>query len=776
MKHMQSTILGFPRIGAQRELKRALERYWKGRSSEKDLEETARALRSLHWKHQMEAGIDVLPVNDFSLYDAVLDLTFQLGAVPERYKPLEGESKLRRYFAMARGEKGEGGVTAMEMSKWFDTNYHYIVPEFSKRTSFADLSNAPAEDIKILAEIEEAVEAVKGDVDRLRPVLIGPVTYFALGKCIDDVSSADVFHSLLDSYITLVQRVVGTGVRCIQFDEPLLVTNLDEITKSFYVSAYEKIAQSAANIEIFLATYFGGSAENTELISKLPVHVVHVDLVRGNAHCVQALAKSGKRISLGLIDGRNIWKSNLSQKLSQLSDIVNTHKDGNTPWFVSSSCSLLHSPFDTAHEKKMDGGILRWLSFAMQKLREVALLSLAYNSPDDAAVQSEIQSHTADVKSRTLSDRVHKTSVKERVSSITPDMTKRKSDFEKRKIIQRENLKMPLFPTTTIGSYPQTPTIRKSRADFKKNVIIKTQYDAIMRASIREVVSFQEKIDMDVLVHGEPERNDMVEYFGERFDGYASTENGWVQSYGSRCVKPPIIYGDLTRESPITVEWITYAQSLTKRPMKAMLTGPITILQWSFVRDDQSLRDTALQIALLMRDEVTDLERAGISVIQVDEPAMREGLPLKKHNQANYLKWAVEAFKLSTCSVKDSTQIHTHMCYSEFDDIIQSIAALDADVISMEASRSRMDLLNSFKHFDYPNDIGPGVYDIHSPRIPSTKEIVDLLENAVRHIPKEQLWVNPDCGLKTRVWDEVKPSLANMVEAAKIMREKHAQG
>ena len=773
MKHIQSTILGFPRIGAQRELKRALERYWKGRSSEKDLEETARALRSLHWKCQMEAGIDVLPVNDFSLYDAVLDLTFQLGAVPERYKPLEGESKLRRYFAMARGEKGEDGITAMEMSKWFDTNYHYIVPEFSKRTSFADLSNTPAEDIKVLAEIEEAVEAVEGDADRLRPVLIGPVTYLALGKCIDDISSADVFPSLLDSYITLVQRIVGTGVRCIQFDEPLLVADLDETTKSFYVSAYEKIAQSAANIEIFLATYFGGISENTELISRLPVHVVHVDLVRGNAHCVQALAKSGKRVSLGLIDGRNIWKSNLSQKLSQLSDIVNTHKDGNTPWFASSSCSLLHSPFDTAHEKKMDRDILRWLSFAMQKLREVSLLSLAYNSPDDAAVKSEIQSHTADVKSRTLSDRVHKTSVKERVASITSDMTKRKSDFEKRKSIQRERLKMPLFPTTTIGSYPQTAAIRKSRADFKKHVITKTQYDAIMRKSIREAVSFQEKIDMDVLVHGEPERNDMVEYFGERFDGYASTENGWVQSYGSRCVKPPIIYGDLIRESPITVEWITYAQSLTKRPMKAMLTGPITILQWSFVRDDQSLRDTALQIALLIRDEVTDLERAGISVIQVDEPAMREGLPLKKRNQADYLQWAVEAFKLSTCSVKDSTQIHTHMCYSEFDDIIQSIAALDADVISMEASRSRMDLLNSFKHFDYPNDIGPGVYDIHSPRIPSTKEIVDLLENAARHIPKERLWVNPDCGLKTRAWNEVNNSLANMVEAAKIVREKH---
>ncbi len=773
MKHLYSTILGFPRIGAERELKRILEKYWKGEASEDELFSTAQGLRTLHWQKQVDAGIDVLPVNDFSFYDTVLDLTFQLKAIPKRYEHLQGESPLRQYFAMARGEKGDSAsVTAMEMSKWFDTNYHYIVPEFSAETAFADLSETPAHEIKVLQEIEEAKAVVDGDLSRIRPVLVGPVTYLQLGKCSDGVDTVALFTKLLDSYITLLRRIASTGVTQVQLDEPALITDLDEPTKALYVLAYEKIAQALPKLGVFLATYFDDLHENVELVAKLPVDVVHLDLVRGSTHAVAVLAKAGKRLSLGLVDGRNIWKSDLREKLEQVKSLMSEHKyKEDEPWFVSSSCSLLHCPFDVSYETKIAKEIVQWLAFSLQKLREVSLLSLAYHQEAEG-IQAEIQANAQAAQSRKSSALVHKAAVLERVRAISPEMAQRNSEFAQRRQAQREVFTLPLFPTTTIGSYPQTSAIRKARADFKKNLISEDEYVGAMKQNIEEVVRFQEEVDIDVLVHGEPERNDMVEYFGENFDGFVSTLNGWVQSYGSRCVKPPIIYGDLSRVGAITVDWIRYAQSLTPRPMKGMLTGPITILQWSFVRDDQARSQTAMQIALLIRDEVADLEKAGISVIQVDEPAIREGLPLRKRDHASYLQWSIEAFKVSTCCVQDATQIHTHMCYSEFNEMIESIAALDADVISIEASRSRMDLLNAFKHFQYPNDIGPGVYDIHSPRVPSVQEIVELLEKAMQYIPKEQLWVNPDCGLKTRAWAEVRDSLANVVAAAKILRER----
>ncbi len=771
MKHIYSTILGFPRIGAQRELKRVLEKYWKGEASESDLYRESRSLRAMHWQKQIDAGIDILPVNDFSLYDGVLDLTFQLKAIPKRYEQLGDKSPLRQYFAMARGEKSES-ITAMEMSKWFDTNYHYIVPEFSSETTFADLSETPESEIKILQEIKEAQVVIGDDMNRIRPVIIGPVTYFKLGKCSDDEDILPLFSKMLESYITLLRHVKNAGVIQVQLDEPMLATDLDETTKALYILAYEKIAQAFPQLQIFLATYFDDLHENVELVAKLPVHIVHLDLVRGSEHAVSVLAKAGKRLSLGLIDGRNIWKNDLNATVVRMKKLVSENKnqeDG--PWFISSSCSLLHCPFDVSYEKTIPAEIVQWFSFSLQKLREISILSLAYQE-SSANIEHEIQENSAAVESRKNSTLVHKADVVERIRTVSLEMAQRKSPFSERKIIQKEIFHLPLFPTSTIGSYPQTSDIRKARADLKKNLISEDEYTRAMKKNIEDVVRFQEEVDIDVLVHGEPERNDMVEYFGEHFDGYVSTVNGWVQSYGSRCVKPPIIYGDLSRISPITVEWICYAQSLTKRPMKAMLTGPITILQWSFVRDDQARADTAMQIALLIRDEVMDLEQAGISVVQVDEPAIREGLPLRKRDHASYLQWSIKSFKVATCCVKDETQIHTHMCYSEFNEMIESIAALDADVISIEASRSDMDLLNAFKNFQYPNDIGPGVYDIHSPRVPSVDEIVELLEKAMQYIPKEQIWVNPDCGLKTRAWTEVRMSLANLVAAAKILRKR----
>ncbi|GFR75477.1 5-methyltetrahydropteroyltriglutamate--homocysteine methyltransferase [Elysia marginata] len=697
-------------------------------------------------------------------------MTFELKVIPERYKHLENESPLRRYFAMARGEKGDSNsVTAMKMSKWFDTNYHYIGPEFSSGTTFSDFSN---DDIKVLNEIAEAKQYVGGDMSRIRPVLLGPVTYLLSGKVSDDLKDRfALLPALTKSYLALLKRVADTGVEVVQLDEPALVTDIDDKVKQAYRNIYITIAKELPSLKIFLSTYFGDIYENANLVAELPLDTVHLDLIRGGEESIKTIAESGKNISLGLVDGRNIWKTDIKRKIEQLKRIAGTYK--NTQFYVGSSCSLLHAPMDLSFETKLHSEVANWLAFSVQKLKEIATITKAYNK-GERTVKKELEENKKAIQSRMKSMLVHKAEVKNRVSSVTVDMASRNSEFPIRKKKQKQVLSLPLFPTTTIGSYPQTVEIRKKRAAFRKGDITQEAYISAMKDNIKEVVKFQEDVDIDVLVHGEPERNDMVEYFGENFDGFVSTQNGWVQSYGSRCVKPPIIYGDLTRSKPITIEWISYAQSLTKKVMKAMLTGPITILQWSFVRDDQPRKDTAMQIALTIRDEVTDLENANIKVIQVDEPAIREGLPLRKRDRAEYLDWAVNVFKVSTCGVSDNTQIHTHMCYSEFNEIIASIAALDADVISIEASRSRMQLLDAFKEFEYPNDIGPGVYDIHSPRVPSEEEMIDLMERASKFIPKEQLWINPDCGLKTRSWKEVESSLKFMVKAAKKLREKYS--
>lgn len=759
MKNIKSTILGFPRVGTNRELKKALEAYWKGKVDVSDLVNEAKRLRVQHWNIQKEHELSTVSVNDFSYYDHVLDLSFALGAFPQRYAPLVSGDKLRLYFAMARGEKGDSSsVTAMEMSKWFDTNYHYIVPELNQNTAFA-----LQEDLKVINEIKEA-QAELGSDTELRPVLVGPVTYLLVGKTTDESDVLKLLPNLLDTYVQLLQKIVDTGVTTIQLDEPALSTDISVEVQNAFRNAYQVIAEKVPSLKVFLATYFDDLYENANLVAELPVDTVHIDLVRGKESSIDIIAKAGKNISLGLVDGRNIWKANLAELISKAKNIIAKY---DVDYYVSSSCSLLHSPIDVSGETDLDEDIKSWLSFAVQKIEELAIIANALNGNED---RQALDANANAIKSRQESPKVHKQAVKERVNAVTPQMSQRKSPFNVRIQKQQEKLNLPLFPTTTIGSFPQTPEIRKTRAAFKKGTISAEEYTNAMKKEIKLVVDFQEEVGLDVFVHGEPERNDMVEYFGENFDGFVSTKNGWVQSYGSRCVKPPIIFGDLTREKAITVDWIVYAQSLTQKPMKAMLTGPVTILQWSFVRDDQPRRDTAFQIALLIRDEVKDLEVAGIGVIQVDEPAIREGLPLRKRGHAEYLQWAVETFKISTCGVNDETQMHTHMCYSEFNEIIDSIAALDADAISIEASRSRMELLEAFKTFNYPNGIGPGVYDIHSPRVPSVEEIVQLMTYAKKYVKDELLWVNPDCGLKTRAWEEVRPSLIHMVEAAKQLR------
>lgn len=759
MSNIKSSILGFPRMGSNRELKKALEAYWKGNVSASELASESLRIRSLHWKLQKDKDLSVISVNDFSYYDHVLDLTVALGAIPSRYDSLVSGDQLRLYFAMARGEKGDSNrVTAMSMSKWYDTNYHYIVPELGKDINFK-LANT----LKVLEEIKEA-QAVLGQHTNMRPVLVGPVSYLLLSKSTDDTNPLDLLPKLLETYVLLLAKIAETGVGYVQIDEPHLVTDLSEQEKKAYIQAFEYIANKVPSLKIFLTSYFDSLYENADLVASLPVHAVHIDLVREDGNAISSIAASGKELSLGMIDGRNIWKADLKKIIEKARSLIVAH---NTNYYISTSCSLLHCPMDISEETTLDADICSWLSFAVQKLDELRIIRDALNGKEDSAA---LIANAQAIKSRVESSKVHKQTVKQRVQDITPEMAQRLSSYKERCEKQQKKLHLPKFPTTTIGSFPQTIEIRKTRAAFKKHAISKEEYEKAMKEEIKKVVAFQEEIDLDVLVHGEPERNDMVEYFGENFEGFVSTKNGWVQSYGSRCVKPPIIFGDLTRESAITVKWSSYAQSLTDRPMKGMLTGPVTILQWSFVRDDQPRRDTCMQIALLIRDEVQALEKAGISVIQVDEPALREGLPLRKRNHQEYLKWAVASFKISTCGITDETQLHTHMCYSEFNEIINAIAALDADSISIEASRSRMELLEAFKTFKYPNGIGPGVYDIHSPRVPSTEEIVTLLNYARKYIADELLWVNPDCGLKTRTWEEVKPSLQHLVEAAKQLR------
>lgn len=752
--------LGFPRIGTHRELKMALESFWKGATSEAELMSKAAELRGRHWQLQRQAGIDHIPSNDFSLYDHVLDTIAMVGAVPERYGFSGGEVDLTTYFAMARGRQSGGqDVVAMEMTKWFDTNYHYIVPEFHSGQRFK-LSSS-----KVLKEFEEA--KAKGIVTR--PVILGPVSFLLLGKVRDESDRLDLLDSLLPVYEDVLKRLCADGAEWVQIDEPCLVLDLDQRTKVAYQAAYNKLS-SASSAKIMLTTYFGELGDNLELVSSLPVAGVHVDLVRAPGQ-LEAVAKAlpfNIWLSLGVVDGRNIWKTDL-EAAEKLIHLAAELRGGAAQLVVGPSCSLLHSPVDLVEEKKMSADLKSWMAFATQKLSEIRLLAEA------ARGQKDREAFTTNAKliaSRRASPRIHDPKVKQRMAAISADMASRKSPFGTRISKQQALLGLPLLPTTTIGSFPQTHDVRESRALFKRGDLSKDQYELFLEQKTAEAMQWQDEIGIDVPVHGEFERNDMVEYFGEQLSGFAFTQNGWVQSYGSRCVKPPIIFGDVSRPAPMTVRWSQFAQSKTKKPVKGMLTGPVTILQWSFVRDDQPRSETCRQIALAIRDEVVDLESAGIRIIQIDEPALREGLPLRQSNWKAYLDWAVESFRLCASGVDDATQIHTHMCYSEFNDIIDSIAALDADVISIETSRSAMELLDAFATFKYPNEIGPGVYDIHSPRVPAQGEMEKLLEKALEVLAPEQLWVNPDCGLKTRGWAEVRPALEAMVEAAKSQRAK----
>lgn len=765
---MKTNNLGYPRIGSNRELKKANEQYWSGHITADELLAVGQKIRQQNWQLQHDAGIDLIPSNDFSFYDQVLDLSLTLGVIPEQYKKFsETNSALDLYFAMARGSQKEGqDVVAMEMTKWFDTNYHYIVPEFTKNQEFQLFSE------KIINEFKEAKEAGF----TTKPVIIGPVSYLLLGKEKQEgFHSIDLIDQLLPVYFEILQKLKDENVEYIQFDEPFLALNLTDIERSALVHSYTKINERFPTIKIILANYFDCFGENLTTALSLPVHTFHLDLVRCPLQLDDILESNllarDTSLSLGVIDGRNVWKNDFKKSLALIQKA--TDALGTDRILIAPSCSLIHSPCDLdleTNEATLSPEIKQWLAFSKQKIDEVVLLKKLASEEIDGKNLTRYQENTTANENRKTASIIHNDEVKNRVASIVDEDSKRKNPFPIRRKKQIDILNLPLFPTTTIGSFPQTPEVRSWRAKFKKGDLSQLEYDALLRKETEETIRFQEESGIDVLVHGEFERNDMVEYFGEQLDGFAFTKNGWVQSYGSRCVKPPVIYGDVSRPKPMTVKWAQYAQSLTQKWVKGMLTGPVTILQWSFVRNDQARSETCTQIALAIRDEVVDLERAGIKIIQIDEPAIREGLPLRKEEWATYLEWAVRAFRISASGVKDDTQIHTHMCYSEFNDIIQNIANMDADVITIECSRSQMELLDAFAYFRYPNEIGPGVYDIHSPRVPSSQEMIVLLEKAAAVIPIDQLWVNPDCGLKTRHWDETKKALIEMVTAAKQMR------
>jgi 5-methyltetrahydropteroyltriglutamate--homocysteine methyltransferase len=754
--------LGFPRIGAKRELKFALESYWKGQSSRDELKTLGAELRRRHWGQQ--AGFDLVPVGDFAYYDQVLDMSFMLGNLPERVRGFHGDV-LDNYFRVARGRSAAGtddlgaccgGVAAGEMTKWFDTNYHYIVPEFTAATTFKlDAS-------RLLEQLGEA----KAQGVKAKPVMVGPVTYLWLGKAKDDSDKLALLPRLLPVYAELLATLAAQGVEWVQIDEPVLVTELGAEWQQAFRTAYAALAPSP--VKLLLATYFGPLLENLPLACELPVHGLHLDTInaRSEVDALVARLPADRVLSLGVINGRNIWKTDLCAVLEWLEPVARPL--GDRLW-IAPSCSLLHVPVDLASERKLDGEVASWLAFALEKLDELELLALALNQGRDA-VKAALGANQAAIAARRRSPRVHNPAVKAAIARLDARLGQRQSAYETRAPKQAARLKLPPFPTTTIGSFPQTPEIRHARSQFKAGELDEAGYRAAMQAEIARSVREQEALGLDVFVHGEAERNDMVEYFGEQLDGYAFSQFGWVQSYGSRCVKPPILFGDISRPKPMTVEWTRYAASLTDKPMKGMLTGPVTILNWSFVRDDQPRSVSCQQLALAIRAEVLDLEQAGVRVIQIDEAALREGLPLRKAQWAEYLDWAVASFRVSANGVADETQIHTHMCYSEFNDIIASIADMDADVITIETSRSDMELLDAFDHFKYPNQIGPGVYDIHSPNIPTQEHIVQLMRKAAQRIPAQRLWVNPDCGLKTRQWSEVIPALTNMVAAAKTLR------
>lgn len=762
-----STNLGFPRIGPQRELKRALERWWSGEISEAQLAASASAIRRDNWELQRKLGLDQVPSNDFSLYDHVLDTAVMVDAVPDRYRShAEVETfDLLTYFAMARGGRVRGSETpALELTKWFDTNYHYLVPEFWPGQRFRLASAKP---------LEEFREAVELGV-RTRPVVLGPVSFLLLGKMREPSSSPlALLPALVGVYEELLAGFAAAGAEWMQIDEPALVLDLDPEVRDAFGPTYARLAEAAPQLRLLVASYFSGLGRNLDAALRLPVAAVHIDLVRGPEQLEPALDEvpESMALSLGVVDGRNVWRADLDAALALLERAA--QRLGPERVLVAPSCSLLHVPVDLDLEKELDARLRNWLAFAAQKLREVVVLATGLRHGRDA-VAEELQASRAALGSRRDSPWVHEEAVARRLAAVTPAMQQRRSPYPVRRARQAALQGLPVLPTTTIGSFPQTPQVRQARARYRRGELDEAGYRRFLRDEITQAVRFQEQIGLDVLVHGEFERNDMVEHFAELLDGFAVTRHGWVQSYGSRCVKPPIIYGDVARTGPMTVEWASFTQSLTPKPVKGMLTGPVTMLQWSFARDDLPREATCRQIALAIRDEVAALEAAGIRIIQIDEPALREGLPLRREEWKAYLDWAVGAFRLASSGVDDETQIHTHMCYSEFNDIIAAIADLDADVIFIEASRSGMELLAAFEDARYPNELGPGVYDIHSPRIPTTSEIVSLLRKALEVCSAEQLWVNPDCGLKTRRWEEVVPALTHLVEAARVVRAEQA--
>lgn len=787
--------LGFPRIGGDRELKKAQEAYWRGDITQTELEQVGRELRKANWQLQADAGLDLIPTGDFAWYDQVLTLSATLGNIPARHRKenilvdntatpeisaccahAHGDHThehhapqaykdidLDTLFRVARGRAPSGAASsASDMTKWFDTNYHYLVPEFYDGQEFA---------LSWTQIIDETAEAIALG-HKVKPVVLGPLSYLWLGK--EKGSTFDRFDlldNLLPAYVQLLQALADTGASWVQIDEPILVLDLPAKWLRAFEAVYNRLQNKS--LQVLLATYFGPLGENLSTAVTLPVAGLHIDAVRAPEQVLQIIDRlsAHKVLSLGVVDGRNIWRNDLQKSLNLLTTA--RERLGERLW-LAPSCSLLHSPVDLNREEKLPSDLKSWFAFAKQKVQEVVVLKTLLLRPFDAIAQQELAASNAAAIARLQSPKIHNPYVQARLQAVTPEQAQRNSVFNTRIKKQQAHLHLPLFPTTSIGSFPQTEQIRSTRSEFKTGKITASEYETRIRAEIADCIVRQEKLDIDVLVHGEAERNDMVEYFGEQLDGYAFTQYGWVQSYGSRCVKPPIIFGDVSRPFPITVGWAGYAQSLSKKPVKGMLTGPITMLFWSFVRDDQPRATTARQIALALRDEVVDLEAAGINIIQIDEPAIREGLPLRVKDRAEYLDWAVNAFRISASGVQDETQIHTHMCYSEFNDIIAAIADLDADVITIETSRSDGELLQAFENFNYPNDIGPGVYDIHSPNIPEVETMVNLLKRAAREIPVERLWVNPDCGLKTRRWPETEAALLRMVEAAKILRAEYS--
>jgi 5-methyltetrahydropteroyltriglutamate--homocysteine methyltransferase len=763
--------LGYPRIGNYRELKKANEQYWLGKISANELEQTGKIIRQQNWQLQRNAGIDILPCNDFSFYDHVLDTCMMVGAIPERFYTLMDKKQLPDIdllFTMARGYQKENfDITAMEMTKWFDTNYHFIVPEFKANQKFCYFSK------KILHEFQEAKRAGFN----AKPVLLGPVSFLLLGKEKEDgFHRLELIKNLLPVYLEVLKNLDDANVHYIQFDEPCLSLNLTDTERKVFANVYNDIKKAFPHLHIILASYFECYGDNLQMVLDLPIQTLHLDLVRCPNQIEDILSsdisRSKLNLSLGVVEGRNIWKNDFANSLQQINAVKKAI--GADRIMIAPSCSLLHVPYDLdleTDEINLTSEIKNWMAFAKQKIEEVVTLAALSEDSPSAEMLKRLEENKNAIQSRKVSLLIHKQKIKERIKSVTDKETERVNNFPIRKLKQQETLHLPLFPTTTIGSFPQTKEVRSWRAKLKKGELTNDEYNELIKKEIKESIRWQEELGIDVLVHGEFERNDMVEYFGKKLEGFVFTKNGWVQSYGSRCVKPPIIVGDIERKKSMTVYYTQYAQSLTNKIVKGMLTGPVTILQWSFVRNDQPRSETCMQIAFVIRDEVSDLEKANIKVIQIDEPAIREGLPLRKENRRDYLNWAVKAFKISSSGVKDETQIHTHMCYSEFNDIIEEIAAMDADVITIETSRSQMELLDVFAAFKYPNDIGPGVYDIHSPRVPSIEEMVALIIKAMKVIPAEQLWINPDCGLKTRHWEETKKALIEMVKAAKDLRQ-----